>query len=86
MRTIAMAVCITQVAFACLLLVRVGHGPTVSDRIVAVNAISTQIAVAVLFYAVAADRVAYLDVAIWMVAFGYLTSFIWSRYLERGLL
>ncbi|MBB2891500.1 monovalent cation/H+ antiporter complex subunit F [Flexivirga oryzae] len=86
MRTVALVVCITQVAIACSLLVRLGLGPTVSDRIVAINAISIQLAVAVLFYAVAADRVAYLDVAIWMVAFGYLTSFIWSRYLERGLL
>lgn len=86
MRTVAMIVCFTQLAIACLLLLRLGHGPTVSDRIVAVNAISTQIAVAILFYAVAADRVAYLDVAIWMVAFGYLTSFVWARYLERGLL
>lgn len=86
MTTLALTVCVVQLGIISVLLVRLARGPTVGDRIVATNAVSTQAAVAVLFYAAAADRVAYLDAAIWMVSFGYLASFIWSRYLERGLL
>jgi multicomponent Na+:H+ antiporter subunit F len=58
----------------------------VTDRIVALNAISTQSATAVLFFAAFADRPIYLDVAVWMASFSYLSALIWSRYLERGLL
>jgi multicomponent Na+:H+ antiporter subunit F len=69
-----------------VLLVRLMAGPTVSDRIVALNTISTQAALAVLCYSVYADRSVYLDVALWLGSFSYLGTVVWSRYLERGLL
>lgn len=86
MTAIALAVCLAEIGIIALLLVRVARGPSVGDRLVAANTISTQTAIAVLFYAVYADRTIYLDVAIWMVSFSYLGALIWSRYLERGLL
>jgi multicomponent Na+:H+ antiporter subunit F len=80
------AVAVAQTAIALLLLPRVASGPTVCDRIVAVNAMSTQAALAVLFFAAAAQRPIYLDVAVWLASFSYLGTIVWSRYLERGLL
>ncbi len=68
------------------LLWRLGKGPSVGDRIVAVNVVSTQAALAVMLYAAVADRTIYLDVALWMVSFSYLATLFWARYLERGLL
>lgn len=79
-------VALAEVAIGLLLVVRLAAGPTVSDRIVALNTLSTQAALAVLFYTAFADRVIYLDVAIWLVSFSYLGAIVWSRYLERGLL
>lgn len=77
---------LAEVAIGMLLVVRLAAGPTISDRIVALNTLSTQAALAVLFYAAFADRTVYLDVAIWLASFSYLGAIVWARYLERGLL
>jgi multicomponent Na+:H+ antiporter subunit F len=80
------AVCIAELVIVALLLVRVALGPSVSDRIVALNTMSTECAIAVLFFAAFADRVIYLDVALWLTSFSYLGAIVWARYLERELL
>jgi multicomponent Na+:H+ antiporter subunit F len=86
MRDVYAGVCVAALLIAALLLVRVARGPSVSDRIVAVNALATNSAVAVLYFAAFADRVIYLDPALWLSSFSYLGALVWARYLERGLL
>ena len=86
MTDLYLAVAIAETAVIAVLFARLAAGPTVSDRIVAVNTMSTQAALAVLFFAAYADRAIYLDAAIWLASFSYLGAIIWSRYLERGLL
>ena len=86
MRTVLAAVAATELILIVLLLIRVARGPSVTDRIVALNTISTQAAIAVLFFAAFADRVIYLDVALWLSSFSYLGALVWARFLERGLL
>jgi multicomponent Na+:H+ antiporter subunit F len=86
MTTVYLAVAIAEVAVMVVLLVRLAAGPTICDRIVALNAMSTQAAIAVLFFAAFAGRTIYCDVALWLASFSYLGAIIWSRYLERGLL
>jgi multicomponent Na+:H+ antiporter subunit F len=77
---------LAELAVVLVVAARLALGPTVSDRVVALNAISTQATLAVLFFAAYADRTVYLDVALWLASFSYLGAIIWSRYLERGLL
>jgi multicomponent Na+:H+ antiporter subunit F len=79
------SVCIAELVITALVLVRLAAGPTVSDRIVALNTMATQAALAVLFFAAFAGRSIYLDVSIWLASFSYLGTVVWSRYLERGL-
>jgi multicomponent Na+:H+ antiporter subunit F len=79
-------VCIAEILVAGALLIRVAAGPSVSDRIVALNMMSTQLTLALLAFAVFADRSIYVDLAIWFASFSYLGALIWARYLERGLL
>lgn len=86
MSTVYIAACLAELVICAALLIRVALGPTVSDRIVAVNTISTQMTLAVLLFAAWADRSIYIDVAIWLASFSYLATIVWSRYLERGLL
>ena len=86
MTELYLAVCIAQLALVLLLFYRLALGPSVADRIVALNTISVECAIAVMFFAAYADRSIYLDVALWLSSFSYLTALIWSRYLERGLL
>lgn len=80
------AFAIAEIALVALLAVRIAIGPTVSDRIVALNTTSAQAALAVLFFAAFADRSPYVDVALWLASFSYLGALVWARYLERGLL
>lgn len=86
MTDIYIAVCIAELLIVGLLLIRLARGPSVTDRIVALNTISTQCAIAVLFYAAFADRTVYTDVALWLSSFSYLGALVWARFLERGLL
>jgi multicomponent Na+:H+ antiporter subunit F len=86
MKGVYLAVATAEIAVVALLLIRVAAGPTISDRIVALNAMSTQAAIAVLFFAAYADRTIYCDVALWLSSFSYLGAIVWSRYLERELL
>ena len=69
-----------------MLIIRLARGPTVSDRIIALNTMSTEAAIAVLFFAAYAGRSIYCDVALWLSSFSYLGAFVWARFLERGLL
>lgn len=86
MTTLLMWVAIAEVAVIAPLFFRLAVGPSVSDRVVALNTISTQATLATLVFAAAADRSIYLDVGLWLASFSYLGTIVWSRYLERGLL
>jgi multicomponent Na+:H+ antiporter subunit F len=86
MNAVYLAVAIGEVAVMAVLLIRLADGPTICDRIVALNAMSTQAAIAVLFFAAFAGRTIYCDVALWLASFSYLGAIVWSRYLERELL
>ena len=86
MSDIYLAVAIAEIAVVAILVVRLAAGPTISDRIVALNTIATQATLSVLFFAAYADRSIYLDVALWLASFSYLGTIVWARYLERGLL
>ncbi len=81
-----LAAAIAEIAVTVLLMARLAAGPTVSDRIVAVNTMSAQAALATLFFSAYAGRTIYADVALWLSSFSYLGAIVWSRYLERGLL
>lgn len=86
MAQVYLAVAIAEIAVTVLLLYRLAAGPTISDRIVALNTMSTQAALAVLFFAAFAGRTVYLDISLSLASFSYLGAIVWSRYLERGLL
>jgi multicomponent Na+:H+ antiporter subunit F len=86
MNDVLVGACIAPLVVAAVLLVRLARGPSVSDRVVALNTISTQCALVVLFYAAIADRTIYLDAALWLASFSYLGALVWARYLDRGLL
>jgi multicomponent Na+:H+ antiporter subunit F len=86
MSTVYAAVAIAETALIALAGVRLALGPTVSDRIVALNTMAAQATLGLLFFAAYADRSVYLDVGIWLASFSYLGTLVWARLLERGLL
>jgi multicomponent Na+:H+ antiporter subunit F len=86
MKDVYISVCIAQLVIVGLLLIRLASGPSVTDRIVALNTISAESALAVVFFAAFESRTVYLDAALWLASFSYLGAIFWARYLERGLL
>ena len=79
-------IALVEVIVALPLVARLAIGPTVSDRVVALNTIATQATLSLLAYSVFADRSPYADVALWLASFSYFGTIVWARYLERGLL
>jgi multicomponent Na+:H+ antiporter subunit F len=81
-----LAAALAELVLTVLPLWRLASGPTIGDRIVAVNLVATQSMLAVFLFAAAAGRDIYLGVALWLASFSYLGTMLWARYLERGLL
>ncbi len=79
-------VAVCEVLIIGVVLVRLALGPTVCDRVVALNTVALQATLALFCYAAFADRSLYLDSVLWLSSFSYLGTIVWSRYLERGLL
>ncbi|HEY6934715.1 MAG TPA: monovalent cation/H+ antiporter complex subunit F [Marmoricola sp.] len=86
MRELALWAAVGELLVSVPLLVRLARGPSVCDRVIAVNTWSLQVTLALLFFSFWAQRTIYLDVAIWSASFSYLGTLVWARLLERELL
>ena len=60
-------------------------GPTVIDRIAAIDMLTIGSISTIAFYALVADRFIYLDAALVYGVLSFLTVLAVVRYLERGL-
>ena len=65
--------------------VRLVVGPTVVDRIAAVDMLTIICISTIAFYALVADRFIYLDAALVYGVLSFLAVIAVARYLERGL-
>lgn len=86
MAELALLIAIGEMVVAAPLVVRLARGPSVCDRAVAVNALSAQVTLSLLFFALYAGRSIYVDVGLWTASFSYLGTLVWARLLERELL
>jgi multicomponent Na+:H+ antiporter subunit F len=68
-----------------LSLVRLVKGPTLIDRIVALDVLTIVAIVLIVIYAHMADRSAYLDVALTYGLLSFMSVLAVARYVERGL-
>ena len=77
---------VTLVVLALLLLAslaRVVIGPTVWDRLLGMNLITTKIVMAIAVLAVLMDRTFLVDVAIVYALLGFIASILIARYIEK---
>jgi multicomponent Na+:H+ antiporter subunit F len=73
------------VVFALALLYRVARGPTMEDRVIAINGIGTNTIVVLALLAAALDRPGFLDIAIVYALLNFLASIAISKFIvERG--
>jgi multicomponent Na+:H+ antiporter subunit F len=80
------AIALAELVLASVVGARLALGPSVSDRIVALNTLATQVTLALMFFSAYADRTIYLDLALWLGSFSYLGTLVWARFLEREFL
>lgn len=64
-------------------MVRVLTGPTIADRMIGLNMVSTQILAVLVLYAVREGRSSYLDVALVYDIFGFIGVLAMVRYFGR---
>jgi multicomponent Na+:H+ antiporter subunit F len=73
------------VLFAVVLVYRIVAGPTMQDRVIAVNAIGTNAVVVLALLAAALDQPGFLDVALVYGMLNFLMSIAISKFtVERG--
>jgi multicomponent Na+:H+ antiporter subunit F len=67
-----------------LAFVRLIQGPTLPDRVVALELTSLLAAGMIVTYAVDQDQVAFLDVAIALALVAFLATIAFARYIEKS--
>lgn len=75
-------------AFAVLALVlfpRLVKGPTMADRMLAVDEIDNLVCLMLVFYSIYTGRSIYLDIAIVTALLGFISTVFVGRYLERRI-
>lgn len=73
------------VVLAMGLLYRVADGPTMEDRVIAINAVGTNTVVVLALLAAALDQPGFLDIAIVYALLNFLASIAISKFIvERG--
>ena len=68
-----------------LSLIRAVIGPTASDRMVAVDIMTTITTVVLVILSLIFKRRIYLDVALVYAVLAYITTLVVARYLEKGI-
>jgi multicomponent Na+:H+ antiporter subunit F len=68
------------------LMYRLLHGPTTSDRVLALETIGVMGVLMMIALSVIAERTIYLDLAVLLALFSFLGTLVIARYLERGLI
>jgi multicomponent Na+:H+ antiporter subunit F len=78
----AMALAMLSVALL-LAFIRLARGPTLPDRVVALDLISILTAGSAAVYAIAAGEAVFLDVALILALISFIGTVAFARYLER---
>ena len=66
-----------------LAFIRLVRGPSLPDRVVALDLISILAAGVTAVYAIAAEQAVFLDVAIILALIGFLGTVAFARYIEK---
>jgi len=81
---IGASIILTILSFASLY--RAIVGPTLADRVVAINMVSTKVSIIIILVALFLDEKNYVDVALIYAMVSFITTVSVAKYLERGKL
>ncbi len=80
----------TEIAFGLLILaafgafVRLVRGPSLADRVVALDLLSVTLVAFAAVYAVRTEEVAFLDVSLALALVAFFTTVVFARYIEQS--
>jgi len=78
------AIALTMLSVALLLaFVRLARGPSLPDRVIAIDLVSILAAAIAATYAIAAEDAVFLDVAIVLALISFLGTVAFARFVER---
>jgi multicomponent Na+:H+ antiporter subunit F len=85
MLNIAFAVTLTTLTLAALLaFIRLVRGPTLPDRVIAIDLIGVLMVCVLVVVAASTGEQAFLDVAMVIALISFVGTVAYARYLERG--
>ena len=67
----------------CLVSARMVKGPTIWDRVLTINVISTKVIIIILILAIINEELYYVDIAIAYALLGFISTVFLARYIER---
>ena len=76
---------IAMVVLALALIYRILKGPTVADRVAALDTLDLIISLALAVYSLYTGRGIYLDIALVVALLGFISTVFVGRYIERRL-
>jgi multicomponent Na+:H+ antiporter subunit F len=82
---LAADVALGLIALALIIIIfRLARGPTIADRVVALDLMATSVVCAAAVHAIRFDHRAFLDVALVLALVAFISTVAFARYLERG--
>jgi multicomponent Na+:H+ antiporter subunit F len=81
---IVTAVFLALLSFMCLY--RAYAGPTAADRVVAINVITTKVAMLIVLLSIITGQEIFVDVALIYAMMGFIATICVSKYIEKGKL
>ena len=70
--------------FILIVVIRVIMGPTIWDRLLGLNMISSKITIAIVILAVIMDKSLFLDIALVYAILGFIGTVLIARFIERN--
>lgn len=81
---LGLAVTLILLIFVCLY--RAFAGPSAADRVVAMDVISTKVAVLIVLLSILTEQESFMDIALIYGMLGFITTIAVSKFLEKGKL
>lgn len=86
MMTVYIATTIFLAILTFLCLYRAYVGPTAADRVVAINVITTKVAMLIALLSIITGQEVFVDVALIYAMMGFIATICVSKYIEKGKL
>ena len=86
MNTFLLVIASVLIVLSFASLYRAFKGPTVADRVAAINVVSIKITAVIVLFSVAIDELGYINVALVYAMIAYVATLGVAKYLRKGAL